>query len=569
MSYPATASADIPGVPHLRAPEVVAFAKRQAGVRASLVAVLVFLGLISACQGQPHEVAVDWLPVADPKVAGFRVFFGLQPGAYFAFRSFTAADALTHATVRLPLGGLTYFLAVSTVSELGLESERKAAPELVVVPADGTAVELHSLVLRTDEDTPVRIPWDATLIASNADLLIPAPPEHGRIQGNLECLEYQPAPDFFGTDMFRVIIAQEGESARQYTVHVDVVSTPDAPIAYDESYSTPAGTPVVVHLAGWDPDATTPGFEVRSPPEFGELTGTPPDLVYTPATGFSGSDEFEYVTTDGEFESATAWVRLFVDDPSPEPPVREEDLIVREDSAGPLRIWWPQGDTGTINYTVMRAPEHGELRGLPPVLAYVPKTNYFGPDLLQYAVLPSAGSPTEVIVHIQVSPVNDPPLVLPERVYVIEGIPSLLRLVGSDSDGDPFTLQVDSPPAHGALYGDAPVLQYEPDEGFSGTDALTFTARDQSLESESGTVEIVVIPGSQVIPRIETRVEGGVLLLQWNAVPGRTYRILRRQSIDGSWTRLGTSVLPDGDTLTFPVDMRQGWGFFAIELVPF
>ncbi|RME71616.1 MAG: hypothetical protein D6776_09970 [Planctomycetota bacterium] len=60
---------------------------------------------------------------------------------------------------------------------------------------------------------------------------------------------------------------------------------------------------------------STPGavsYRVTSLPAHGKLTGSLPDVVYTPDPGFEGQDSFSYVATDGERESAPATVTITV-----------------------------------------------------------------------------------------------------------------------------------------------------------------------------------------------------------------------------------------------------------------
>ncbi|MBU6170102.1 MAG: DUF642 domain-containing protein [Verrucomicrobia bacterium] len=55
-----------------------------------------------------------------------------------------------------------------------------------------------------------------------------------------------------------------------------------------------------------------PEFQVTAAPSYGILTGSAPNLVYTPNAGFSGADYFEFVVTDGSKQSQTAKVSINV-----------------------------------------------------------------------------------------------------------------------------------------------------------------------------------------------------------------------------------------------------------------
>lgn len=65
-------------------------------------------------------------------------------------------------------------------------------------------------------------------------------------------------------------------------------------------------------LTGNDADSAEITFAITVNPEHGQLTGTLPNLVYTPAGGFSGSDEFYFQASDGVTTSLPGRVQINV-----------------------------------------------------------------------------------------------------------------------------------------------------------------------------------------------------------------------------------------------------------------
>ena len=53
-------------------------------------------------------------------------------------------------------------------------------------------------------------------------------------------------------------------------------------------------------------------FTVVSQPKNGALSGTAPNLTYSPKANYSGSDSFTFKTSDGEIDSNTATVTISV-----------------------------------------------------------------------------------------------------------------------------------------------------------------------------------------------------------------------------------------------------------------
>jgi hypothetical protein len=84
-----------------------------------------------------------------------------------------------------------------------------------------------------------------------------------------------------------------------------------APTAADQSVTTPQDTAKAITLAGADPDGDAITF-TASNPAHGTLSGTAPNLTYTPNAGYSGPDSFTFTTSDGKATSAPATVSITV-----------------------------------------------------------------------------------------------------------------------------------------------------------------------------------------------------------------------------------------------------------------
>jgi len=90
------------------------------------------------------------------------------------------------------------------------------------------------------------------------------------------------------------------------------VRTNTAPVANPASVSVAANGSVAITLTGTDADADPLTFTVTTPSTHGTLTGTAPNLTYTPTPGYAGSDSFAFVANDGFINSAPATITLTV-----------------------------------------------------------------------------------------------------------------------------------------------------------------------------------------------------------------------------------------------------------------
>jgi uncharacterized delta-60 repeat protein len=79
-----------------------------------------------------------------------------------------------------------------------------------------------------------------------------------------------------------------------------------APTANNLSVSTAEDTPVSITLTGSDADGDSLTYTILNAPAHGTLSGTAPNLTYTPASNYSGEDSFTFKVNDGRADSASA-----------------------------------------------------------------------------------------------------------------------------------------------------------------------------------------------------------------------------------------------------------------------
>lgn len=86
--------------------------------------------------------------------------------------------------------------------------------------------------------------------------------------------------------------------------HVPVATAQGVSMAEDAARS--------ITLAGTDTDGDPLIFSIVTPPTSGILSGTPPNLTYTPAADFNGVDSFTFIASDGISNSTPATVLIMV-----------------------------------------------------------------------------------------------------------------------------------------------------------------------------------------------------------------------------------------------------------------
>jgi hypothetical protein len=107
------------------------------------------------------------------------------------------------------------------------------------------------------------------------------------------------------------------------------------PVTAGQSITMLEDTSTNLTLAGSDPDGDPLSYNVASPPHFGSLIGTPPNLTYRPITNYFGLDHFAFRANDRTTNSEPALVFIEV---KPVPDVSAARLGIQPPTGGPLVI---------------------------------------------------------------------------------------------------------------------------------------------------------------------------------------------------------------------------------------
>ena len=152
----------------------------------------------------------------------------------------------------------------------------------------------------TDED--IAVPITLTATDPEGDPLVfevVAAPAHGAVLGTPPNVTYHPDADYFGADEFRFRASDGQNSSNAAIVTLHVAPVNDAPAAADQAVTTDEDVPVEVTLSATDPEGDALSFEIVGAPAHGTLSGSAPNLTYTPATNYNGEDRFTFRANDG------------------------------------------------------------------------------------------------------------------------------------------------------------------------------------------------------------------------------------------------------------------------------
>ena len=171
----------------------------------------------------------------------------------------------------------------------------------------------------TNEDTPLTVAAPGVL-ANDADpdgdpltAVLATGPANGSLTLNADgSFAYIPMGGFSGTDSFTYRANDGTADSNLATVTITVNAVNHVPVAVDGSVTTNEDTAAPVTLSASDPDGDPLTYSVLTGPSHGTLSGTAPDLTYTPAANYNGTDAFTFSANDGTVDSNVATVSITV-----------------------------------------------------------------------------------------------------------------------------------------------------------------------------------------------------------------------------------------------------------------
>ncbi|HRD49840.1 MAG TPA: Ig-like domain-containing protein, partial [Candidatus Contendobacter sp.] len=340
-------------------------------------------------------------------------------------------------------------------------------------------------VASTAEGTPVTINVLANDTGTELSIAQVSSPASGSASTSGGAITYTPNAGFVGADSFTYTIRDGFGQLATATVTVAVI--PPALNAANDTATTTAGSPVSINVLANDTGTGLSIAQVISPAH-GSATISGGAIIYTPSTGFVGTDSFSYIIRDSFGQSASATVTVTVNPPG----LNAVNDTASTAAGSPVSINVLANDTGTgLSIAQVIPPAHGSATISGGAIIYTPSTGFAGTDSFSYIIRDSFGQSASATVTVTVTPpalnaVND-------TATTTAGSPVSINVLANDT-GTELSITQASPPAHGSAVISGGAITYTPSAGFAGTDSFSYTIRDSFGQSASATVTVTVNP---------------------------------------------------------------------------
>lgn len=379
----------------------------------------------------------------------------------------------------------------------------------------------------TPEVTPVTIPALSNDTDPDGDTLSLADvdtPSHGTAVISGDNIIYTPAADFIGTDTFNYTVRDSNNNTATATISVTISNVNSAPLATNDTRTTPEDTPITIDVMSndSDPDGDSIRIDSNDSPISGTAVISGDSIIYTPNSGFTGTDIFDYTITDGNGGTQTATVTVTVEATNIPPIAVDDTASTAFETPVVINVAANDSDpdgTQTCVTGIASDPTSGYVNILTSgtEISYTPFDGFSGIDSFVYTACDDDGGTATATVTVTVAAnTNQAPTLSPNYAAIQGYFPVTIRVLADDSDpeGDTLTLTgITTPPSNGTAEMNGDTVVYTANAGFVGSDVFYYQASDGNGNVGTARVDVDVkndnsAPVVSTIPALAASLSG-------------------------------------------------------------
>lgn len=192
----------------------------------------------------------------------------------------------------------------------GMVNSSEATVSFTVNPVNDIPVAIGSNN-SANEDNILNIPLSGTDIDGDSlTYELVASSLNGSVVINGNIATYTPNLNFIGSDSFSFIAKDSTSQSVPAVVNITVLPVNDQPIANAQTIGIVEDTSRSFSLSGYDVEGSNLTYTITQMPSSGILSGTAPNLTYTPAYDFNGNVTMKFRVSDGTSLSDEVTVSL-------------------------------------------------------------------------------------------------------------------------------------------------------------------------------------------------------------------------------------------------------------------
>ncbi|MCU0514113.1 MAG: tandem-95 repeat protein, partial [Anaerolineae bacterium] len=239
-------------------------------------------------------------------------------------------------------------------------------------------------------------------------------------------------------------------------------------------------------------------FQVSGTPTGGTVSGTAPNLTFTPDAGFSGTGEVLYRVQDATGMVTRGRVRVMVAPDLISPP-RPVNAVPGQ----PVNLTLTaSGGREPYTFSNLSRPANGTLTGTAPDLTFTPANGFSSSTSFTFTVTDANGDTVTGRANITVAR-----LAAASRTLTLLAGQDVALSLTATGGIPPYRFRQLTTPVGGVLVGQSPALRYLANGNFSGVETLSFEAQDSQDTTVTFTITITVNRPAATIPVTTTAME--------------------------------------------------------------
>ncbi|MFZ6818666.1 Ig-like domain-containing protein, partial [Undibacterium sp. Ji22W] len=415
---------------------------------------------------------VDTLQITSPPTHGFLIVDGLN-FLYTPAANYSGADSFFYTA--------TNIAGVSAPARVSI-TVLQVVPTSYPVNTTLTVNSINHLI-------------NPSITGSPSSIAISSPPSHGTASVSGLKILYTPSAGYIGADSLSYTATNTAGTSSAASVNITVTGLPPTanPISANVVLNSGANS-IAANISG-----SASSIALIGAPSHGTASVNGLNIIYTPALGFTGTENFYYVASNFYGTSSVAGVSINVNGI---PPVTNivNATVLQNSSANTIA----SNITGTAtSVTIASSPAHGTVSISGLDFIYTPSAAYVGSDAFTYSATNNYGVSAIASVNINVNGI--PPSVTSVSTSVLQD--SSNNTIASNVTGNASSINLFSTPIHGTAIVSGMNILYTPSPGFVGTDNFKYTASNAYGTSSIASISVDV----KGVPAVANTISASVL----------------------------------------------------------
>ncbi len=264
----------------------------------------------------------------------------------------------------------------------------------------------EKIEINEDSKTKITLRSNQTVFKGLKYIVIKQP-QGGRLKGQMPHLTYVTKADFYGNDEIRFYIMKGNRKSNIGTITIKVKPENDPPVAQGKQINVLEDEKVKISLDAFDKENDVLQYKITKRPKHGRIYGDPPFIEYYPEQDYYGLDKLRFLVKDKTFTSEPAEVTINILPVNDIPIAISQKTSTFENIPLDITLVSDDKDGDILNYTLIKRPTFGRLKGQESTFKYLPDKNFVGIDKIYFKVSDGVSESGKGILSINVKAIKN------------------------------------------------------------------------------------------------------------------------------------------------------------------